>query len=235
MSIRLRVPESHAGLVHVAPAPLAEALLSLHVLMHPKEHPLQHPWIRRMRTLSPALKREIRAFSFLYSDITADFMLPERADAPQTFEEALATFASMAPERARYEIARPAFFYYEADAGGPEALAREEVRDRIRRRVSYFSPEGGDLVQRLLDDPAAVQARVASMLATYWTESFAAEWERLEPTLADESDRARAEDPIARARPGALRAEGRCGRAAARFGRRATITRSTLTPRTRCG
>ena len=35
--------------------------------MHPKEHPLQHPWIRRMRSLSPALKREIRAFGFLYS------------------------------------------------------------------------------------------------------------------------------------------------------------------------
>ena len=47
------------------------------------EHPLQHPWIRNMRTLSPTLKREIRAFWFLYSDITADFMLPERADAPK--------------------------------------------------------------------------------------------------------------------------------------------------------
>ena len=69
------------------PAPFAEAVLSLHVLMYPKEHPLQHPWIREMRSLSPGLKREIRAFGFLYSDITADFMLPERADAPQSFDE----------------------------------------------------------------------------------------------------------------------------------------------------
>ena len=95
MGIRIRIPESPNGLVHVAPAPLCEAVLSLHVLMHPKEHPLQHPWVREMRSLSPALKREIRAFHFLYSDITCDFMLPERADAPQSFDDALAAFAAL--------------------------------------------------------------------------------------------------------------------------------------------
>ena len=189
MSIRVHVPVSHAGLVHVAPAPLVETVLSLHVLMHPKEHPLQHPWIRNMRTLSPALKREIRAFWFLYSDITADFMLPERADAPQSFDDALAAFATLSPERAQYEIARPAFFYFEEGAG-PESLVRDDVRERIRRRV------GASLTRQLFDDPAAVQARVVDMLATYWAESFAAEWERLEPTLAEETDRARGEDPI---------------------------------------
>ncbi len=196
MAIRLRVPESLQGLVHVAPAPLAEALLSLHVLMHPKEHPLQHPWIRRMRRLSPALKREIRAFTFLYSDITADFVLPERADVPQSFDDALASFAAMAPERAQYEIARPTFFYLEEDAGGPESLAREEVRKRIRDRISSYSPDGAAIAERLLDEPEVVQGRIASMLSAYWAESFAAEWERLEPTLAWESEQARVEDPV---------------------------------------
>ena len=190
MSIRVRVPQSTAGLVHVAPAPLVETMLSLHVLMHPKEHPLQHPWIRQMRKLSAALKREIRAFWFLYSDITADFMLPERADAPQSFDEALAAFAALPPERARYELARPAFFYFEPD-GGPESLEREDVRERLRRRA------GPAIAEQLLDDPAAVQRRVVELLAAYWAESFAAEWERLEPALADEADRARHEDPIA--------------------------------------
>lgn len=196
MSIRVRVPQSPKGLFHVGAAPLCEALLSLHVLMHPKEHPLQHPWIRQMRRLSPALKREIRAFSFLYSDITADFMLPERAEGPQTFEAALQAFASMTPERAQYEIARPAFFYMEPNAGGPEALEREEVRERIRKRVCCFSPEGDDLAQQLFDDPAFVQSRVVEMLASYWAESFAAEWERLEPALAEEATFAQDEDPI---------------------------------------
>ena len=120
MSIRIKIPEWPNGLVHVAPAPFAEAVLSLHVLMYPKEHPLQHPWIREMRSLSAGLKREIRAFGFLYSDITADFMLPERADAPQSFDEALAGFASLPPERAQYELARPVFFYMEESAGPAE-------------------------------------------------------------------------------------------------------------------
>jgi DNA-binding transcriptional ArsR family regulator len=190
VSIRLRVPESTAGLVHVAPAPLVETMLSLHVLMHPKEHPLQHPWIRGMRTLSPALKREIRAFWFLYSDITADFMLPERADAPQSFDEALAAFAALPPERAQYEIARPTFFYFEEE-GGPESLARDDVREQVRHRT------GAAIAKQLFDDPAAVQARVVDLLAAYWAESFAAEWERLGPTLDEEAERARGEDPIA--------------------------------------
>ncbi len=191
------MPESPQGMVHVAPAPLAEALLSLHVLMHPKEHPLQHPWIRRMRRLTPALKREIRAFTFLYSDITADFVLPARADASHTFDEALASFAALPPERAQYEIARPTFFYLEKDAGGPESIAREEVRERITQRISSYSREGAALAAQLLADPAPVQARVVEMLAAYWAESFAAEWERLEPTLAQESEQARVEDPVA--------------------------------------
>lgn len=189
MCIRVRVPEAPEGLVHVAPAPLVETMLSLHVLMHPKEHPLQHPWIRQMRTLSPALKREIRAFWFLYSDITADFMLPERADASQTFDAALATFAALPPERARYELARPAFFYFEPNAG-PESLERDDVRERVRRRA------GAAIARQLFDDPAAVQARVVDLLAAYWAESFAAEWARLEPTLAAEAERAQGEDPV---------------------------------------
>ena len=195
MSIRVHVPESPAGLVHVAPAPMAEALLSLHVLMHPKEHPLQHPWIRRMRTLSPALKREIRAFAFLYSDITADFMLPERADVAQSFDAALATFASIPPDRARYEIARPAFFYMEEN-GGPESLESEEVSGADPRRITAYSHDGPAISDQLRNDPAALQARIADMLAAYWEQSFAAEWERLEPALAAEAERVRDEDPI---------------------------------------
>ena len=168
---------------------MCEAVLSLHVLMHPKEHPLQHPWIREMRTLSPGLKREIRAFHFLYSDITCDFMLPERADAPQSFGDALAGFASLSAERAQYELARPTFHYL-GENESPESLDRDEVRELVRSQL------GEELGQQLFDDPAAVQARVVDMLAGYWEQSFAEEWQRLEPILAEEVDRADGRDPI---------------------------------------
>lgn len=191
--IALRVPDPPDGLVHVGPAPLAEALLSLHVLMYPKEHPLQHPWVREMRTLSPALKREIRSFGFLYSHITADFALPERADTAQSFESALGAFAALPVERAQYEIARPAFFYTEEDAGGPESLDRPEVRERVVRVVSHYDPA---VAGQLFEDPVAVQSRIVDLLAGYWEQSFAEEWERLGPILDEEVERVRGRDPV---------------------------------------
>ena len=166
-----------------------ETVLSLHVLLHPKEHPLQHPWVGRSGASSPALKREIKAFWFLYSEITCDFMLPPRADAAQSFEEALAAFEALPPEWAQYELARPTYFYFEEDAG-PESLAREDVRAQVEYRM------GAELARQLFDDPAAVQTRVVEMLAAYWEESFAEEWSRLEPVLAEEVERARRRDLI---------------------------------------
>ena len=92
----------------------------------------------------------------------------------------------MPPERAQYEIARPTFFYLEEDAGGPESLAREEVRARIRAQVSTYSREGAALADSSSTIPQPVQARIVEMLGAYWEQSFAAEWARLEPTLREE-------------------------------------------------
>ena len=142
-----------------------------------------------MRTLSPGLKREIRTFWFLYSEITCDFMLPPRAEAWQSFEQALAAFAAQSPEWAQYELARPTYFYFEESAG-PESLAREDVRAQVQHRM------GAELAQQLFDDPATLQARVVDMLAGYWEQSFAEEWDRLEPVLAEEVARADGRDPI---------------------------------------
>jgi DNA-binding transcriptional ArsR family regulator len=149
-----------------------------------------------MRRLTPGLKQEIRAFGFLYSQITADFMLPARAETSQTFHEALDAFAALPAEWAQYELARPTFFYLEEDAGGPESLRREDVRAQIRMVISEHGADGAALAEQLLDDPAAVQARVAAMLAAYWEQSFAEEWTRLEPILGDEVERAQGVDPI---------------------------------------
>ena len=102
-----------------------EAVTSLHVLLYPKRHPLQHPWIRGARSLSAALKREIRAFAFLYDDAAPDCFLPPAADSAPSFEEALAAFRALSGDRAAYELARPLFFY-----AAPNAARR---RSRSRR------------------------------------------------------------------------------------------------------
>jgi DNA-binding transcriptional ArsR family regulator len=101
----------------------------------------------------------------------------------------------MPADRAQYEIARPAFFYMELN-GGPDSLDREEVWELICRRIAFYSREGPAIADQLRDKPAAVQARIAEMLAAYWEQSFASEWERLEPVLADEVEHAQDEDPV---------------------------------------
>jgi Family of unknown function (DUF5937) len=55
--IVFRVRASAAERVGFSYWPSLEAVLSLHVLVEPKHHPVQHGWVRAMRGLSPALKR----------------------------------------------------------------------------------------------------------------------------------------------------------------------------------
>jgi DNA-binding transcriptional ArsR family regulator len=103
----LVVPTDAASL-RAGLAPVHEALLSLHVLLHPWYHPLQHPWVRAMRSLSPALKRDVRTFAFLYYDATPDCFIPVGGDDEATFDaglEAAAAFRA-AGDPTRLEILR---------------------------------------------------------------------------------------------------------------------------------
>jgi len=190
MAIVFRLPSSGRVPVHVTPVAAMELVLSLHVLNHANAHPLQHPWIRSMRALSPELKREIRALRWLYDDWAPDCFLPERADGSPSFEDSLAAFRSLSPERVEYELARPLFHYAEADAPG---RLTDEIRVAARGRAARYGPEAAALAASLLDDPAGFQARLADLLEAYWAESFAAEWERLVPGLAREAELARTE------------------------------------------
>ena len=79
MAIRFHLPADASERVAFAYSPLLEAVLSLHVLVEPKHHPLQHEWVRAMRALEPALRREIAAFSILYRATLADLFLPSPA------------------------------------------------------------------------------------------------------------------------------------------------------------
>jgi len=193
VGIRLRIDPEQPALVRVRPAALMEAVTSLHVLLYPKRHPLQHPWVRGARSLSAALKREIRAFAFLYADAAPDCFLPPAADSAPSFGEALTAFRALSGEEAAYALARPLYFYAAPDEGGPEALQRDEVRDTIRAASARYGEESGRLGELLLAEPEAFQARVAEMLEGYWEQAFALEWDRLEPVLADETEQARRE------------------------------------------
>ena len=126
--------------------------MSLHVLLFPKIHAVQHPWIRAMQRVSPALKREIRAFAFLYVDAYPDCFIPTAAD--PTFELQLDTIRALSDADAALQLARPLFFYWEEAAGGPERLSDPAVRDRA---VTFARETAGDagaeLAVAAFDDP----------------------------------------------------------------------------------
>ncbi|MDA0159949.1 DUF5937 family protein [Solirubrobacter ginsenosidimutans] len=153
--IVFRVPPTAVERVGFSYSPTLEAVLSLHVLVEPKHHPVQHEWVRAMRRLSPALKREIDVFAFAYRAYFPEFFFPSAAGELLDFEGELRRLRSIDPELARLEFATPS-----------------------------IGPSDAVVAALLLDDPGALLERFLTLLEDYWEEAFAREWERIEPDLA---------------------------------------------------
>jgi DNA-binding transcriptional ArsR family regulator len=182
--IRFHLPDDAVERVAFAYSPLLEALLSLHVLVLPKHHPLQHPWVREMRKLDPALKRAIGAYSFLYRSVFPDCVLPSSAGAYLTFDEELERLRALVDETAAYELTRPV---YDWGGAAPRVALLDDpsLRRELLANARSVGPETERVVAAGLDDPSGLRDGFADLLAAYWEAAFAAEWERLEPQLAD--------------------------------------------------
>jgi DNA-binding transcriptional ArsR family regulator len=181
--IRITLPANPAEHVAFAYSPLLECVLSLHVLVGPKHHALQHGWVRRMRALDPAVKRGIESFAFLYRWTLPDLLGPTPAGQVESFEQELARLGNLDPELLLEAFGRPLY-----DHGGRRG---EGVFDEPGVRETMLSRAGADgdaslaLAKLLLDDPAEFARRFSGLLADYWHAAFADEWERIEPRLSE--------------------------------------------------
>jgi DNA-binding transcriptional ArsR family regulator len=155
MTIVFRVPPAAVERVGFSYSPSLEAVLSLHVLVEPKHHPVQHGWVRAMRRLSPALKREIDVFAFAYRTYLPEFFFPSPAGELLDFEAELVRLRAVDPALARLEFATP-----------------------------VVGPSDAVVAALLVDDPGALLERFLKLLEDYWEDAFAREWERIEPDLA---------------------------------------------------
>jgi Family of unknown function (DUF5937) len=157
-------PEEH---IAFAVSPLLECVLSLHVLLDPKHHPLQHRWVRRMRTALPAdVRRELKSFAFLFRTNIPDVFLPSADDDGNGFHEELKRLQRRPAELLLPALARPLY-----DHGGSGVLNEAVV-----------AKQGG---AHLLADPAAFAGQLAAFLERYWHRVFAAEWaDHLDALLA---------------------------------------------------
>jgi DNA-binding transcriptional ArsR family regulator len=164
VTIGFRLPASATERVAFTYSPTLEAVLSLHVLVEPKHHPLQHGWVRAMRRLSPALKREIDALAFAYRAYFPEFFFPSPSGELLGFSDELARIREVDPALLQREYAIP--------------FVGDGPLDPLKVPAA------------VVEDPAGLHSRVLAMLSDYWEEAFAAEWERIEPELAASVDEA---------------------------------------------
>jgi DNA-binding transcriptional ArsR family regulator len=174
VAVRFNIPAFAVERLSFAYSPLVEAVLSLHVLVEPKHHPLQHEFVRRMRSLSPGLRRRIGELGFLYRRTMPDFVSPSADEGYASFDDELAGMQRHDDETLALELLRP--LYDHAGRRDPGLLDDPEVRASVR--------EAPPLAQLIFEDPRELTRMLAELLADYWEASFAAEWKRLEPQLA---------------------------------------------------
>lgn len=180
--IRFRIRADGVDSIELTYSPFLEAVLSLHVLAAPRHHALQHAWVRRMRTLSPPLRKELSAFNFAFRGFVPDFGYTQASDGFASFEDELARTLASTPSAVAFAFLRPIY-----DHGGrrrKELLSDDGVRRQALRRAREL---GGDprVAALLFDDPKELARRFELAVRGYWEEAFAAEWGRLEPLLAD--------------------------------------------------
>ncbi|MFE7764385.1 DUF5937 family protein [Streptomyces sp. NPDC057438] len=185
MTITFRIPASGAEVVAFSYSPSMEAVLSLHVLVEPKHHPVHHAWVRAMRRLSPALKREIDVFSFAFRSYFPEFFFPSPTGELLGFEDEVRRLRSLDPELVRLEFAVALGGQPLGSGSGRDPAALDDPD--VRRRLDERAGAAGDqrLATLLLDEPDAMLERFLRLLERYWEEAFSQEWRRVEPTLAD--------------------------------------------------
>jgi DNA-binding transcriptional ArsR family regulator len=187
LPIRFAVPTHAVDRLAFAYSPLLEAVLSLHVLVAPKHHPLQHEWVRGMRALPPSLKRRISDFGFAYRRTMPDFVAPSADAEYSDFEQDLELLRSHDPGTLALEFLRPLY-----DHGGKhdlELLADDSVRLHALDQSDLLGASR-ELAGLIFDDPVELTRRFAELLNDYWEAAFADEWKRLELRLGDEVSQA---------------------------------------------
>jgi DNA-binding transcriptional ArsR family regulator len=139
-----------------------------------------------MRRLPQPLKREIVDLALLYRWTLPNCVLPGATTPYEDFEAELARLRGLKTDVAAYELVRTIY-----DHGGGRRPARKrvlgdpQVRAGAVARASLAGGSSRRAAAQLFDDPHAFVERFAALLEAYWEEAFAAEWERIEPRLAE--------------------------------------------------
>ena len=178
-----------AGRIRVASSPLAELAAVLHLLAEPQHHPDMASAAASMRAAIPArLAAELGEFGLLWASGRADFLFP--AEPRPTLREELDDVDRLDDER----WVSAALAAHRAAKAAPRTWS--PLRDPAARKRALASarargPREAAWAARVLGDPAAERDRVRRVLLDCESAFFGAAWERVRPSLAEESERRR--------------------------------------------
>ncbi len=182
MGVRILLPETPAEHVALVYSPAFEAVLSLHILVEPKHHPIHHEWVRAARRRLPAdMKRLIAGFRFAHTGYLPPVLLPSAVGEYPGFDQEMRRLEQLGPG-----LGHAILRYFLGSAFDPDtAFTDEEVRCSLLQRATSFGPATRELTRIGLDCPAELARLFLAFLGRYWEEAgFCEEWERIEPKLA---------------------------------------------------
>jgi DNA-binding transcriptional ArsR family regulator len=180
--VRFVVPEAAGEDLAFVYSPALEAVLSLHVLVEPKHHPIHHQWVRTARRRMPAdMKRLLAGFRFAHADYLPSVLLPSALGQYPNFDQEMDRLQNLGP---RLGTAILSYFL----GGTAEQCLRSgpEGQAALIARAAGFGSATRELVQMGVDSLDELAARFLAFLARYWYEGgFHQEWEQIQPQLAE--------------------------------------------------
>lgn len=174
--IRLIFPSQPLEQTRLGTSRVLEAAHSWHVLADPSHHALHLPWVRACRKLPAGLRQQLREHSFAVRAYLPAFLEAGIAHPDATIEEEIALIAAVPARQLVPELVLTVLEWPREDDFGDPA-----VQHRVIQASS--SQPGAVRLRQIFADPEGVRDRLLSVIGDYWQACFAAEFDRLEPSL----------------------------------------------------
>ncbi|MGB8946000.1 MAG: DUF5937 family protein [Streptomyces sp.] len=185
MTLRIDITGMPPDRLCFAASPLAELTAMLHALAVPGHHPHLADWVADVRAgLRPELAERLQEAEFLWRSSQADFLLPARPR--PTLAQELDDVDRIEDETYVGAALVTTCGSNRAPLAAPSPLTDVAARERALDLAQARGARQEAFAERLLDDPAAVRARVRHTLEQCAEAFFDAAWAGVGARLASD-------------------------------------------------
>ncbi len=163
-------------------------MLSTRVVVDPQRTPLHLPWARHCRDVLPeGLHDELRRLVSPFGSYVPGVFEIGLGTSSRGFADDLAAFQAIDDDLIAYELSLSISQIGCAieEGRGPERIHEADHRDEMVAAVAH-DDHRSTLLRMALDDPGRLRTEYADLLSGYWDAAFAAEWDRIVPSIEAE-------------------------------------------------